>query len=134
MLFLHTYPIAIPFITLLLAEAVKATIDMIRRRGKIRFINPGGMPSGHSAFVSSLVVVVAYRDGIESTAFMISAVIALIVMYDAVNLRNEAGLHAKAINKLNSRAKLEESLGHTVFEVIVGATFGALIAFFLLNA
>lgn len=134
MLFLQTYPIAIPFITLLLAEVVKASVDVIRRRGKIRFINPGGMPSGHSAFVSSLVVVAAYREGIESTAFMISAVIALIVMYDAVNLRQEAGLHARAINQLNPKAKLEESLGHTVFEVIVGAVFGAVIAFFLLSA
>lgn len=133
MLFLHTYPIAIPFITLLFAEAIKALIDVIQRRGKIRFINPGGMPSGHSAFVSSLVVVAVYREGIESTEFMVSAVIALIVMYDAVNLRNEAGLHAKAINKLNPKANLEESLGHTVFEVIVGAVFGAVIAFFLLN-
>lgn len=133
MLFLQQYPIAIPFITLILAEVVKAIIDMISKRGKIRFINPGGMPSGHSAFVSSLVVVAAYREGIESTAFMISAAVALIVMYDAVNLRNEAGLHARAINKLNPKAKLEESLGHSVWEVIVGATFGAVIAFLLLS-
>ena len=74
-----------------------------------------------------------YREGIDSTMFMISAVIALIVMYDAVNLRNEAGLHAKALNKLKGGAKLEESLGHTVLEVSVGAVFGAIVAFILLN-
>jgi uncharacterized protein len=130
---LQQYPIAIPFIAIILAESVKAFIDIFRKRGKVRFVNPGGMPSGHSAFVSALVVVVAYREGLGSTMFAISAVIALIVMYDAVNLRQEVGFHAKAINKIRPNAKLEESLGHTLFEVIVGAVFGALVAFLLLN-
>ena len=131
--FFNQYPIAIPFIAILLAEVVKALIDRIRQRGKIRFLNPGGMPSGHSAFVSSLVVVVATREGVGSTAFMLSAVVALVVMYDAVNLRNQAGLHAKALNALTKKTDLEESLGHTLPEVIVGAIFGALVAFGLLN-
>jgi acid phosphatase family membrane protein YuiD len=132
MSFIREYPIIIPFIAILSAEVVKVLIDIIRRRGRIRFLNPGGMPSGHSSFVSALVVVVAYLKGVGSVEFMISAVIALIVMYDAINLRNEAGKHAKEINKLNPHAKLEESLGHNHFEVIVGATFGAFVAFVLL--
>jgi acid phosphatase family membrane protein YuiD len=133
MQFLHTYPLIIPFIAIILAEALKAIVDIIRKRKKVRFVNPGGMPSGHSAFVTALVVTVAYRDGIGSTMFMISAVIALIVMYDAITLRQEAGLHAKVLNKLKSGSKLEESLGHTFWEVTVGAVFGALVAFVLLN-
>ena len=133
MQFLHTYPIIIPFIAILLAEALKALIDVFTKRKKVRFVNPGGMPSGHSSFVSALVVTVAYKEGIESTMFMISAVIALIVMYDAVNLRQEAGFHAKAINKINKNSDLQESLGHTIWEVTVGAIFGALVAFTLLN-
>lgn len=133
MQFLHQYPIAIPFIAILLAEVLKALIDIISKRRKIRFINPGGMPSGHSSFVSALVVVAVYREGVESTMFMISAAFALVVMYDAVNLRNQAGLHAKVLNKLKPGAKLEESLGHTVLEVSAGAVFGAIIAFVLLN-
>lgn len=133
MQFLQQYPIAIPFIAILLAEALKATIDIFSKRKKIRFINPGGMPSGHSSFVSALVVVVAYREGIDSTMFAISAVIALIVMYDAVTLRQETGLHARLLNKLKSGAGLQESLGHTLWEVVVGAVFGAFVAFVLLN-
>jgi uncharacterized protein len=133
MAFIDKYPILIPFIAILAAETVKVTIDFLRKkRKKLRFLNPGGMPSGHSAFVSSLVVVVTYKEGIDSVSFMISAVIALIVMYDAINLRNEAGKHAKAINKLNTKANLEESLGHNHWEVIVGAVFGALVAYGLL--
>lgn len=129
----HQYPIIIPFIAILAAEVAKALVDIVSKRRKIRFINPGGMPSGHSSFVSALVVVVAYREGVGSTLFMISAVLALIVMYDAVNLRNEAGLHAKAINKIKKGFNLEESLGHTVWEVSVGAVFGGSIAFMLIN-
>jgi len=129
--FLQNYPIIIPVIAIVLAETTKAAIDTFSKRRKVRFIKPGGMPSGHSAFVAALAVVVANREGIESTAFLISAVIAVIVMYDAINLRGEAGKHAKAINKHHS-TKLEESLGHNHWEVIVGAIFGAIVAFVLL--
>jgi len=131
MALLHQYPIIIPFIAILAAEVVKVSIDLITKRHKKRFINPGGMPSGHSAFVGSLVVVVAYREGLDSTAFMIASVIALVVMYDAVTLRFESGRHAKTINQ-HHKEGLEESLGHNEWEVIVGALFGAIISFGLL--
>ena len=132
MAILHQYPIIIPFIAILAAEVVKVTIDMLTKRDKKRFINPGGMPSGHSAFVGSLVVVTAYREGIDSTAFMIAAVIALIVMYDAVTLRFESGKQAQSINK-HHKEGLEESLGHSELEVIIGALFGAILSFGLLT-
>ena len=128
---LPQYPIIIPFISILAAEVVKVSIDLINKRHKVRFINPGGMPSGHSAFVGSLVVVVAYREGIESTEFMIAAVIAVIVMYDAITLRYESGKQASVINKHHG-SKLEESLGHTHWEAIAGALFGAFLSFLLL--
>ena len=131
MVFLQQYPIIIPFIAILAAETVKVTIDLLTKRHKLRFVNPGGMPSCHSAFVGSLVVVVAYREGIESTAFMIAAVIALVVMYDAVTLRSESGKHAQSINR-HHKSGLEESLGHNHWEVIVGAVFGAFLSFILL--
>jgi len=131
--YLHQYPIIIPFISILAAELVKLTIDLVKKRSKLRFINPGGMPSGHSAFVGSLVTVVAYREGVDSTLFMIAAVVALIVMYDAITLRSEAGKHAHEINHYHS-TKLEESLGHTRLQVVVGALFGAALSFILLVA
>ncbi|MBU0727086.1 divergent PAP2 family protein [Patescibacteria group bacterium] len=132
MQFIQEYPIIIPFVAILAAEVAKVITNSLIRKNGFRFLNPGGMPSGHSAFVSALVVTVAYRDGIGSTLFMISAVIALVVMYDAINLRYEAGKHAKEINKLNPKAKLEEMLGHNHWEVVAGATFGAVVAFILL--
>lgn len=133
MSFFQQYPIVISFAAILLAEITKSAIDFFRRRASLRFLSPGGMPSGHSAFVSSLVVVVAYSEGISSIAFAISAVLALIVMYDAIYHRNESGKHAKMLNRLNKGPRLEESLGHTHAEVIGGAVFGAVVAFFLLT-
>jgi acid phosphatase family membrane protein YuiD len=132
MSFIQEYPIIIPFIAILAAEATKLVIDLFRKRAKLRFLNPGGMPSGHSAFVAALAVVVANKEGVGSTLFMVSAVLAIIVMYDAINLRGETGKHAKAINKHHPQESLEESLGHNHLEVIVGATFGAVIAFIFL--
>ena len=130
--FINQYPLVIPFIAILLAEVVKATIDLANRRHKVRFIKPGGMLSGHSSFVSALVVIVANREGIGSTAFMISAVMALVVMYDAVVLRGQVGKHARILNGLAKGSSLEESLGHTLIEVVVGAVFGSLVAFGML--
>ena len=132
MTIIHDYPVIIPFVAILSAEVVKFTLDFFTNRSKLRFINSGGMPSGHSSFVSSAVVVVAYYEGLGSISFMLTSALALIVMYDAINLRNETGKHAKALNKIDPTLKLEESLGHNHFEVVVGAIFGALIAFLLL--
>lgn len=131
MSYFHQYPIIIPFVCILAAEIVKFSIDFLTRRSKLRFINPGGMPSGHSAFVGSLVAVTAYREGVDSTLFMIVAVVALIVMYDAVTLRRESGKHAQLINR-HHKTSLEESLGHNVKEVIAGVMFGTILSFILL--
>ena len=128
----NQYPILIPFIAILSAEVVKACIDLFIHRKSIRFLHAGGMPSGHSAFVSALCVVAANREGIGSIAFMISAVLAIIVMYDAIHLRGEAGKHARVLNQLKPDAHLEESLGHTNLQVVAGALFGAFAAFLLL--
>ncbi|MBI5411796.1 divergent PAP2 family protein [Candidatus Peregrinibacteria bacterium] len=131
--FFDQYPVAIPFIAILSAEVIKALIDLIRRRRTIRFLSSGGMPSGHSAFVSATVVVIATKTGIGSPLFMLAAVVAVVVMYDAIHLRLEAGKHAHAINLLRNNNDLEESLGHTHLEVIFGALFGGVLSFLLLN-
>jgi len=75
--FIQQYPVCIPFIALLSAEVVKMSIDLIKRRSKIRFLKTGGMPSGHSSLVSSVVVIAAYKEGLDSVFFVISAVVAL---------------------------------------------------------
>jgi acid phosphatase family membrane protein YuiD len=70
--------------------------------------------------------------------FAIALVLAVIVMYDAMNLRAEAGKHADLLNELlllsvikeayKEREKLKELLGHTPFEVMAGALLGIMMA------
>lgn len=102
-----------------------------------RLVEPGGMPSSHSAFVTSLATGIGLRDGFDSTIFALATVFALIVMYDASGVRRAAGKQARVLNAiiedLNRRQlhpeRLRELLGHTPFEVLIGALLGIVIAF-----
>ncbi len=118
-----------------------------------RLIGAGGMPSAHSAFVTSATVAVARSSGVRSTEFAIIFIVAIVVMYDAMGVRRAAGQHAKAINMWNEyideiiaenadeenaneqgdnsksqNKKLQEYLGHTPFEVLGGVLLGILVA------
>ncbi|NMA99927.1 MAG: divergent PAP2 family protein [Firmicutes bacterium] len=101
-----------------------------------RLVEPGGMPSSHSAFVTSLATGIGLFDGFDSTIFALATVFALIVMYDASGVRRAAGKQARVLNAiiedLNRRElhpeRLRELLGHTPFEVLVGALLGIVIA------
>jgi acid phosphatase family membrane protein YuiD len=102
-----------------------------------RLIDTGGLPSAHSAFVTGLASGVGVASGLHSSEFAISAVFALVVMYDAMSLRREAGKHADILNELlllsiiqeafKEREALKELLGHTPLEVVCGAALGITI-------
>jgi len=101
-----------------------------------RLVEPGGMPSSHSAFVTALAAAVGMQVGFDSVLFALSAAFALVVMYDASGVRRAAGKQAKVLNAiledLNRRElhpeRLRELLGHTPFEVLMGALLGSLVA------
>lgn len=102
-----------------------------------RLVGSGGMPSSHSALVIALLTGVGLRTGWSSTATAITFVFAVIVMYDAAGVRRSAGKQARVLNKIVHELaankpireeRLKELLGHTPFEVIVGAILGAAIA------
>ena len=97
----------------------------------------GGMPSSHSSFVVALATIVYLEEGL-STAFVISLVLALIVLRDAFGVRRTVGMEGKQIEKLlklhKLKSKFHYSLGHTPLEVAVGALIGlgvSLLVFFL---
>lgn len=106
-----------------------------------RLVEPGCMPSSHSAFVTSLATGVGIREGFDSPIFALATVFALIVMYDASGVRRAAGKQARVLNAiiedLNRRQlhpeRLRELLGHTPFEVLVGALLGIIIAIWRLG-
>ena len=94
----------------------------------------GGMPSSHSALITSLSAGLGIDLGFDDPIFALSVGISLIVMYDASGVRRSAGLHAKEINKLSKNVDLEstinlkEKLGHSKLEVFVGSILGPLIS------
>lgn len=106
-----------------------------------RLFGDGGMPSGHSATVSSMATMSALIYGLSSFEFAISFMMAIIVMHDAMGVRLETGKQAKAINELIiilkdmetlvtnfSENKLKEFVGHTPLQVMVGCVLGIILA------
>ena len=94
------------------------------------------MPSSHSAVVVSLATLIGKEHGLDSSIFALSVIFALVVMYDAAGVRRAAGKQAKLLNKLietpglsgvQVSEKLVEVLGHTPFQVFVGAIIGIIV-------
>ena len=104
-----------------------------------RLFGDGGMPSGHSATVTAMATTAGLEYGLASPLFAIAAVLAIIVMHDAMGVRLEAGKHARVLNQLldlfSSDMKPEETmkelLGHTPLQVTFGALLGLTIALLL---
>jgi acid phosphatase family membrane protein YuiD len=104
-----------------------------------RFVETGGMPSSHSASVAALSTAVGLSQGFNTGLFAVTLYFSLIVMYDAAGLRRAAGRQAMVLNRLIERhfqhpeketQKLMELLGHTPFEVLIGAALGVGSAYF----
>ena len=99
----------------------------------------GGMPSSHSALVSALATAVALVSGLESVAFAIAMMLALVVMYDSAGVRQSVGQQAVVLNRIIEELRfrrplaelerdLRELIGHTSFQVIIGCATGILVA------
>ncbi len=95
------------------------------------------MPSTHSALSVSVAVSIGYMEGWDSALFALASVFAIVVMADAAGVRRATGEQAKVLNKLMliffkenrlKNGRMKEFIGHTPFEVIVGAIIGLLIA------
>ena len=104
---------------------------------KYMFTN-GGMPSSHSATVLALTTSLAIQEGFASPSFAIAAVLSVIVMNDAFGVRLETGKQATIINRIvkelfsgnpdEVNTGLKELVGHTPFQVLVGAVVGIAVA------
>lgn len=134
---IHNKCIYIPFILWILIQSFKVLTELIinKRLDVKRIIGAGGMPSSHSAIVSSLATCVGKEYGFNSGIFAIAFVMAFVVMYDAAGVRRAAGKQAGILNKiletpglttLEVQEKLVEMLGHTPIQVFVGAILGVL--------
>lgn len=119
------------------AQLIKVPIHCaVHRRLDLRmWFSAGGMPSSHSALVCALATAVALQDGVGSATFAICLALAMVVMYDAAGVRQAASAQARILNQIMdelfqghpiSEQRLKELLGHTRFQVIIGALMGML--------
>ncbi|MCD7843087.1 MAG: divergent PAP2 family protein [Clostridiales bacterium] len=126
----------------LLAQLTKGLLQWITE-GKVTLhhvLSSGGMPSSHSALVTCCTVTTGLLYGFDSGLFAVSAVMAIVVMYDACNVRRQSGEQAKVINLilqnwqqmtpelLNLQVKV--LLGHTPLQVFFGALLGLCVSLF----
>ncbi len=127
------------------AQLIKFVLFLVQHKDvKLeRLYGSGGMPSSHSSLVCAAFVSTVRVEGITSSAAAIMFIVAAIVMYDAANVRLEAGKHAHRINEiverlldmdidLDSKEKeFKELLGHTPLQVFCGALLGIGIGAFI---
>lgn len=130
----------------LMAQILKCIIYGVINKKIVweRLFGDGGMPSGHSATVTSVAVITALRCGPGSAEFAIAAILAIVVCHDAMGVRLETGKQAVVINELLKlfetmseeelpEERLKTFVGHTPIQVFAGVILG-LVNAFVMNA
>lgn len=146
--FFGNYMLVSAILAWFFAQFIKIFTNLfVKKKFDIRMMfSNGGMPSSHSSTVLALSTAAAIHCGFNSPAFAISGVLSVIVMNDAFGVRWQAGQQAQIINKMIMElfsntdqfdVKLKEIIGHTPFQVFMGALLGFIVALaygLLLNA
>lgn len=136
------YALVIGLISVVIAQTTKIITAGIAEKKFLPWmiLSNGGMPSSHTAFVISVTISIAITVGMSSPVFAVAAMMALIVINDAVGVRYEAGKHAFVLNQLiedlkalslsdmPNDKKLKELLGHKPIEVFGGIVAGTVVA------
>ena len=143
--FISNYPAMCTLAAWFLAQFLKVIVTLVKEKQfkpRILLFSLGGMPSSHSASVTALATACAIKDGFGSVSFAISGLLAMVVMTDAMGVRWETGEQSKIINKLvreiftgtseEAETALKELVGHTPFQVFMGALVGLAVPFILM--
>jgi acid phosphatase family membrane protein YuiD len=123
-------------ITLIVTQGLKLLLITLRHHLRLRWediVVTGGMPSTHCATVTALCLSLLRTEGWRSPTFVVAAVLAVIVIRDALGVRRTAGDEGRTINRIIRLAHVRTppvhySLGHTPSEVAVGIAIGTLVA------
>jgi acid phosphatase family membrane protein YuiD len=145
--FLSPYCVVIiPLVVLLLVRIIKFVIFYFRHGRSIAYtfshgMTYGHMPSVHSALMISLVTSVGHFEGLNSGAFAVSLVMAILIIDDATRLRVYMGEHSRYINMLIDKIdaaekdypRLKERMGHKPLEALAGAILGFVLTVALIS-
>lgn len=130
--------VLIPLIAIIATQVVKFIIEAFRHELRwSSLLEYGGMPSAHTAFVVALDTVIWRQEGLTSPAFAVAVVFSLLIIRDAIGLRQVLGLHGRTLNLLIKELpdqeeqkfpqRLLERLGHTPLQAFVGGVMGFII-------
>ena len=136
--FIQNKYIYIPFLLWFGIQLFKLIYDLVttKKFNFKRILGAGGMPNSHSAVVAGITTLIGKYEGVNTPLFALSLVVAFVVMYDACGVRRAAGKQAAMLNKIietpgltgmQVSEKLVEVLGHTPFQVLVGALIGIVV-------
>lgn len=144
------YPIVTALVALVTSQAAKPLLYYLRS-GKWNFhklYESGGSPSSHTATFVALALAIGFQEGFDTSIFALATLFALVISYDAANVRYYAGQNIqvtqqliKDIRELKSisltdpiyETKIKEVLGHKWAEVAFGFIWGIMIALILSN-
>jgi uncharacterized protein len=128
----------------IMAQLLKLPLEYLRTKqwDWSLIFGTGGMPSSHSAVVTAAAVSVGHYQGFDTPIFGLAFAIATVVVYDATNIRRQAGFHAQQINRIVKEVfqgkvkpveelnELREVLGHSWAEALGGIALGILVSIF----
>lgn len=125
----------VPLLVWICIQTYKVIYELIKTKkfNFKRIIGAGGMPSSHSAVVTTLATMIGKYEGLDTPIFAMAVIFSLVVMYDAAGVRRAAGKQARLLNKIvdtpglsrvEVQERLVEALGHTPLQVLVGAIIG----------
>lgn len=135
--FFSNYLLVSAMLGWLMAQIIKIFTGLYQNKNmslsKILF-STGGMPSSHSATVLALTTAAAMQEGLNSPIFAVCAILSMVVMIDASGVRYETGKQAALLNRITKEifsgkpelmnSGLKELVGHTPFQVAIGALLG----------
>ncbi len=124
-----------------MAQILKLPLEYLRSKewDWSLLISTGGMPSSHSAVVTAAAIGIGHYVGFDTPLFGLAFAIATVVVYDATNIRRQAGFHAQQINRIIKEVfiervkpvdefeELREVLGHSPAEALGGIILGILV-------
>lgn len=138
---ISNYVLASAFFAWLIAQLIKVVTALFEkpRKNLARILfSTGGMPSSHSSSVVALAIACGIYSGLDSPIFAIAFVLSGVVMIDASGVRYETGKQATIIKQITRKifsddaeeinSGLKELVGHTPFQVLMGAVLGIVVA------
>jgi len=133
------YLVLIPLACGIATQFIKFIILALKGEFRLSALSQyGGMPSSHTSLVVSLTTVVGLHEGITSAAFAIACIFSILIIRDAIGLRQYLSQHGKILNMMikdlpdDIETKyphwLAERVGHTPWQATVGGVLGLLMS------